>query len=122
MGMSPLVVVVVEGVLEAEADDEVPIVGAVVEGVEVGWVVAGGAARRMPLEVMTPGIGLVSGMVVPVLEAAARGSTGVGVGGGGDGDGGRDSTRFASSKGTDRREDLRLKVTRAFSEVQDMFV
>lgn len=112
----------VAGVLEAV--DEVLVV--VVEGAEDGCGVAG-AAKRMPLDVMAPGTMLAVGLALPevsraVLESAARGSMGVAVIKGGEGHAGRDSMRFASDIGTERRENLPLNVTRAFSQVQDKFM
>lgn len=117
--MSP---VLVDGVLEGA--DERPV--AVVDAAAVACVDAG-AAKRMPLDVMTPEGELVSGarragLSRVALDAAARGNMGVGVMRGGKGDAWRDSRRFASSDGTERREAMPLSVTRAFSQVHDMFV
>lgn len=89
----------------------------VVEGAGVACVVMG-AAKRMLLDVMAPEPRLKA----VVLDGAARGSIGVGVVGGGGGGAGRDAIKFASRSGTERREDMLLNVTRAFSQVQDMLV
>lgn len=118
-GMS---LVLLDGLLEGA--DDVPV--AVVEVGALACVVAG-AAKRMPLDVMTSegesGSGARrAGLSRVALEVVAGGDMGVGVRRGGKGKFWKDSRRFASSDGTERREAMPLNVTRAFSQVHDMFV